>query len=321
MIQLRRPCPDFSVPPARLHRLRGHFDRHGCVTLRRFLHPDLLRLIQGRVDKAPFHRQVYAGRKRLATELCMKLSSEASVILLFLMNQPGLLQAIRSLTGCSRIRSFVGRAYRLVPGRGDTMRWHTDWLPDQGRLVGLSVNLSRAVYQGGMLQIRERASARVIGRVSNVGFGDAVIFRISPKLMHRVTDIEGRVAKTAWAGWFISTPLRGKSRRKRTRVPQSGWGRDGSTHLTSDSCVRISEEAFHLETQGGLALLHLKRGHYCGLNPEGGRIWELLVRHGSLRKVFRAMRKEYRVSPDRLEKDLLRLVGDLRDAGFVKVRR
>jgi hypothetical protein len=41
--------------------------------------------------------------------------------------------------------------------------------------------------------------------VNNTGFGDAILFRISKDLEHRVTEVVGEVAKTAYAGWFYET--------------------------------------------------------------------------------------------------------------------
>lgn len=38
----------------------------------------------------------------------------------------------------------------------------------------------------------------------NTGLGDALIFRISGELKHRVAPMEGDEAKTAFAGWFRS---------------------------------------------------------------------------------------------------------------------
>jgi hypothetical protein len=74
------------------------------------------------------------------------------------------------------------------------------------RLVALSVNLNTAPYEGGVLSIREAATERILCELTNSGFGDAILFRIDERLQHRVSDVEGTVAKTALAGWFESAP-------------------------------------------------------------------------------------------------------------------
>jgi hypothetical protein len=70
----------------------------------------------------------------------------------------------------------------------------------------MSVNLGRQIYSGGVLQIRESESGRIVHEVANTGFGDAVVFRLSHGLKHRVTDVQGGVPREAFAGWFKSEP-------------------------------------------------------------------------------------------------------------------
>jgi len=72
----------------------------------------------------------------------------------------------------------------------------------EGRLVAMSVNLSTKSYQGGVLQIRKKKSHQVIAEIQNVGLGDAVLFRVSEELEHRVTSVQGGLAKVTFAGWF-----------------------------------------------------------------------------------------------------------------------
>jgi hypothetical protein len=57
-----------------------------------------------------------------------------------------------------------------------------------------------------VLRIRERKTRRILGEMTNSGFGDAILFRIDKRLEHSVSDVEGTVVKTALAGWFESEP-------------------------------------------------------------------------------------------------------------------
>jgi hypothetical protein len=52
--------------------------------------------------------------------------------------------------------------------------------------------------------LRRKDSGQVLAHVANTGAGDALIFRISPHLQHRISDLEGAEPKTAFAGWFRS---------------------------------------------------------------------------------------------------------------------
>jgi len=131
-------------------------------------------------------------------------SNSASAALLFLVNDKKLFQIIQTVTRCDQIGCFQGRVYRLNPGGGHHDSWHNDIGED--RLVGMSINLSSDVYSGGRLQIRDQASGEIVCEAPNAGIGDAVIFRLSRRLQHRITDVEGTASKTAFAGWFRAQP-------------------------------------------------------------------------------------------------------------------
>jgi hypothetical protein len=70
----------------------------------------------------------------------------------------------------------------------------------------VSVNLSPQPYGGGVFQLREAASGKMLTEVANIGLGDATLFRIGEDLAHRITDVSGPNAKTAFAGWFRAQP-------------------------------------------------------------------------------------------------------------------
>jgi hypothetical protein len=78
----------------------------------------------------------------------------------------------------------------------------------------MSVNLSLRGYEGGIFQLREWSSKRILAEIANTGWGDATLFRISAELEHQVTEVTGEQPKTAFAGWFKSedpNPFAGQS--------------------------------------------------------------------------------------------------------------
>jgi hypothetical protein len=50
--------------------------------------------------------------------------------------------------------------------------------------------------------LRQVGDERLLAEVPNLGLGDAILFRLSRGLQHRVTDVVGAHPKTAFAGWF-----------------------------------------------------------------------------------------------------------------------
>ena len=189
-------------PGIDLPTLRAQFDREHYIRFSDFVESEVLDFVQRQIDAGEFYQRVHEG---IASnkELCMAGNAGFGALLL-LVNDEKLFQIIQAVAQCARIRSFEGRVYRVSAGQGHHDSWHND--VGEHRLVGMTINLSKDIYSGGALQIRERESGRIISEVPNVSPGDAVIFRLSDRLQHRITEPEGKVPKTAFAGWFKAQP-------------------------------------------------------------------------------------------------------------------
>lgn len=180
--------------PAAVARLRGEFDRQDWVRLPRLLEPALLDSVLDGLDRASWA----AFSHGFATELQLA-DGPVWQMLTFLFNSAGLLQTAHAITGCGPFTWFDGRVYRMAAEQGHYDDWHDDL--GAGRRVAVSLNLSRRPYRGGHLALRHKGTGRV-DVVTNTGPGDAVMFRLSPDLVHRVAPVEGGEPRTAFAGWF-----------------------------------------------------------------------------------------------------------------------
>lgn len=89
--------------------------------------------------------------------------------------------------------------------------------------------------------------------------------------------------------------------------------------ISLESVVAISPDAVSRELDGEAVILELASGTYFGLNDVGTRIWALIGERRSLRQVFEALRQEYDVQPEALERDLVELVERMREKGLVDV--
>jgi hypothetical protein len=83
----------------------------------------------------------------------------------------------------------------------------------------------------------------------------------------------------------------------------------------NDSLVK-TEDALFRELDAEAVLLNLKSGVYYGLNTVGTRAWQLITEHHVLALVLDIMADEYDVDRAVLERDLLDLSQQLRDAGL-----
>ncbi|MEP7305054.1 MAG: hypothetical protein ABJA98_06015 [Acidobacteriota bacterium] len=199
MIQLTRSGAHISVDAEAVARLKALFAREHCIHLSRLIDADLLQIVQRRIDDSEFlpfvHVRSIGHDSDLADEFTLH-------ILHFVANDPRFLELVREVTACREIDAFHGRVYRLDPALCPVDSWHDDMADN--RVVGMSLNLSREVFAGGALQIRDRPSGRIVHEVTNTGLGAAIIFRLGHHLEHRNTTITGTIPKTAFAGWFRS---------------------------------------------------------------------------------------------------------------------
>lgn len=75
--------------------------------------------------------------------------------------------------------------------------------------------------------------------------------------------------------------------------------------------ITIPSQVLARQVGDETVILDLESGIYYGLDPVGARIWQLLAEGRSLHEVCDVMLVEYNVTPEDLERDVLKLVGDL----------
>jgi hypothetical protein len=209
VIQLTRAGTAVQATAADLTRLRDQFARHHYVRLHGFLEPQLLGFIQSEADRKAFDEIVNDELEQRARNLILNGSVSQGMFYALLMNDRALFELVEHITGCGPIGSFTGRLYRMVPYRADYASWHDDLA--HHRLVAISINVSTGAYLGGVLQIRNRESGAIVSEIQNIQPGDAIVFRLSPDLEHRVTEVSGEAPRTAYSGWFCSEPVFGRS--------------------------------------------------------------------------------------------------------------
>lgn len=186
-----------------LDEARERLRRDCCLLLPRFLEPGLLAWFQRRMADAEFKTLMHPLVDPPAIELELQ-SHPLLSRLLFLVNDAALFDAVQYVSGCGAIGSFLGRVYKMVPGAGHADTWHHD--VDDSRMLTLSVNLGDRPYEGGILQIMDWETRRLVHEVANTGPGDAILFPLSMRWRHQVTEVTGSVPKIALAGWFGREP-------------------------------------------------------------------------------------------------------------------
>lgn len=181
---------------------KAEFDRTHCVIFPKLLDFELLQSVLQGVDQAEF--KLYEYKNIDSREINVPQENLTSCLMNFLMNNRTLIDIVQRVTDCGYIGKFQGRIYRMHPNGEHYDDWHDDWV--HNRRVAMSINLTPELYSGGVLQICEWESRKIVTEVHNTGFGDALLFRIAPHLKHRITLVEGSVARTTFVGWFEANP-------------------------------------------------------------------------------------------------------------------
>lgn len=197
----------FTTDEAAVARARNEFLQTECAVLPDFLAPDLAWQFTRELDSEFCSPSAYyvVENREFGQDLSFSLESGVLHALHLLLNNPLLFDAIRVITGCPPVGCFSGRGYRNLPVPEHHLDWHDD-MHDARRLVGFSLNLSPESLHGGVFRLRRKRSHEILTEIAHSRPGAAHIFRIDPAIEHCVTPVESGVPRTAFAGWFLSSP-------------------------------------------------------------------------------------------------------------------
>lgn len=188
--------------PAEAAGLAEEFGRTHCIRLAGFLAPSVLEWIRSRVREEHFVERRHPGFTQPLVDVYHR-DDQLSAMLFTLLNDERLFRTVEGITDCDRIGSFLPLIYRIDPTMGHQNDWHGD--NDGNRLAALSVNIG-GPFEGGALQVRDRATGRITADIRNTGAGDALLFRIRPDLQHQVAPLEGTASRLSLVGWFQRLP-------------------------------------------------------------------------------------------------------------------
>jgi len=180
--------------------LRDEFASRQMVPVPGFLSDEFVGFLQQQIRHAEFVYRVHEG---IGRDESMAPNPALSLIH-FALNAPELIAAVEEISGHRPLGAFLGHVFRLTPGTGDYDSWHSD--VDGKRQVGITVNVGAEPYEGGIFQLSDVVSRRLLGEIANVIPGNAVLFHIDERLRHRATPVTAHVPRITLAGWFHSGP-------------------------------------------------------------------------------------------------------------------
>jgi hypothetical protein len=87
-----------------------------------------------------------------------------------------------------------------------------------------------------------------------------------------------------------------------------------------NTIVVASNDQVSSDLAGETVLLSMKTAHYYGLADVGARIWSMVREPMSVSAICDSIAREYDVSPDRCQADVVRFLQELAQHGLVEVR-
>jgi len=91
-------------------------------------------------------------------------------------------------------------------------------------------------------------------------------------------------------------------------------------NFSDQSIVAATKDQVSCSLGEEAAILNTKEGIYYGLDPVGAQIWQLLQTPRKVADIQAVLVRDYDVEPERCQRDLLVLLGDLLQAGLIEVR-
>ena len=88
--------------------------------------------------------------------------------------------------------------------------------------------------------------------------------------------------------------------------------------ISKNSVLRQAKNQVSCELDGEAVILNYKKGHYYGLDPIGNRVWALLQAPTVFSRIQETISEEFKVSPEKCEKDLFALMKDLDAEGLIE---
>jgi hypothetical protein len=89
--------------------------------------------------------------------------------------------------------------------------------------------------------------------------------------------------------------------------------------IQKDQVISVSSEVLFQEVSGEMVLLDLASENYFGLDELGARIWGLLNEGKDVSQILELLLQEYEVDRKTLEEDVEELLGNLLEAGLIKM--
>jgi hypothetical protein len=185
--------------PAMVARARAAFASGDAIVLPAALDPAFLRTILTVCRTGPYAAE-YIGKIGWRT---VEERDIAGCALRFALERPAFLRWVEAASGCGTVSRIAGVVAEIAAGTGQELGWHNDRNdPTLARRLAVTIQLSDAPYVGGVFEMRDEQSGRLLVREGALPPGSVMVFRIDDRLRHRVTQVTSGGPRRVFAGWL-----------------------------------------------------------------------------------------------------------------------
>ncbi len=93
-----------------------------------------------------------------------------------------------------------------------------------------------------------------------------------------------------------------------------------ATTLSPGTVVQWDPEQITTEVAGEVLALSIRQGIYLGMDPVASRIWKCLATAQTIEAVCAQVSRQYQGDPEVIARDVVELLGELRDFGMLTAR-
>ena len=185
--------------PAVLADARAAFARGDAIVLPSAFDPAFLRTILSICRRGPYVPEYIENIGwRTVEERDM-----AGCALRFALERPAFLRWVEAAAGCDPLSRISGVVAEIAAGTGQELGWHNDRNEGGlGRRLAVTIHLSDALYDGGLFEMRDQQSGRLLVCEGARPPGSVMLFRIDRRLRHRVTQVISGGPRRVFAGWL-----------------------------------------------------------------------------------------------------------------------
>ena len=176
----------------------AEFSKHRAIACAHAIEPDLLASLLRLCREGHFEPNEVEDLGHREVENPQR----AGRTLTHVLKRADLIGWIERATGCGPLETVEGRVVRARANNHDQLLWHDD-LDEPHRRLAITINLSEHGYEGGLFELREKRTEKLLAMHRHIAPGTALIFDVAYDIEHRVLPVTAGGPRCVYTGWFF----------------------------------------------------------------------------------------------------------------------